>query len=189
MATSQGWSLISADTVPLTALPRTMVRPEISANEARTSWMGASSHVMEMRACCDCGANRAARTGGVATGVTGMSWSIGDGTGAGAGRATCPVETLAAGSRLFWDICLDDVTNLEFEAFAAALGEFGRKPYIGGKSAIGHGKVHIRFDDWIEINPRLAPTGREIGLPLGSEYEAHLREHGAEIRSLIDGLT
>lgn len=98
------------------------------------------------------------------------------------------VETLAAGTRFFWDITLDDVTGLEFEAFAAALGEFGRFPYIGGKSSVGHGKVAVRFDDWIEINPRIAPTGQEIGLPLGSQYEAHLKEHGNEIRELLDGL-
>jgi len=98
------------------------------------------------------------------------------------------VETLAAGTRLFWDIILDDVTDLEFEAFAAALGEFGRKPFIGGKSAVGHGKVHILFEDWVEINPRIAPAGKDIALPLGSAYEQHLREHGAEIRELINGL-
>lgn len=99
------------------------------------------------------------------------------------------VETLCAGTRFFWDITLDDVTDLEFEAFAAALGEFGRFPYIGGKSGVGHGKIAVRFDDWIEINPRIAPTGKEIGLPLGSKYEAHLREHGNEIRELLDGLS
>src|SRR3970040_1670995 len=53
MATSHGWFLISADTVPGTALPRTIVRPEYSAKVARTSWTGASSHVIEMRRACD----------------------------------------------------------------------------------------------------------------------------------------
>lgn len=98
------------------------------------------------------------------------------------------VETLCAGTRFFWDITLDDVTDLEFEAFAAALGEFGRLPYIGGSSRVGHGKVAIRFDDWIEINPRIAPIGKEISLPLGSKYGAHLKEHADEIRELINEL-
>jgi len=98
------------------------------------------------------------------------------------------VETLAAGTQLFWDITLDDVTDLEFEAFAVALAEFGRSPYIGGKSGVGHGKVEIRFDKWIEINPRLAMDGRELTTPLGDRYQAHLREHGAAIRELINGL-
>ena len=98
------------------------------------------------------------------------------------------VETIAAGTQLFWDVTLDDVTDLEFEAFAVALAEFGRFPYIGGKSGVGHGKVAIRFDKWIELNPRIAPVGQEVGLPLGGQYMTHLQEHADEIRELLDGL-
>lgn len=98
------------------------------------------------------------------------------------------VETLAAGTRFFWDIGLDDVSDLEFEAFAVTLAEFGRSPYIGGKSGVGHGKIAVQFDNWLEINPRLAPTGQAVGLPLGARYKAHLEERGDEIREIIDGL-
>jgi CRISPR type IV-associated protein Csf2 len=98
------------------------------------------------------------------------------------------VETLAAGTQLFWEITLDDVTDLEFEAFAVCLTEFGRWPYIGGKSGVGHGKVAIHFDQWIEINPRLAPEGKAVGFPLGSQYVAHLEEKAGDIRELLDGL-
>jgi CRISPR type IV-associated protein Csf2 len=99
------------------------------------------------------------------------------------------VETLAAGTRFFWDITLDDVIDLEFEAFAVTLAEFGRFPYIGGKSGVGHGKVAIHFDKWIEIEPRAAPKGREVSTPLGSRYMEHLRERGDDIRGLLDGLS
>lgn len=99
------------------------------------------------------------------------------------------VETLAAGTRFFWDITLDDVTDLEFEAFAVALAEFGRFPYIGGKSGVGHGKVAIRFDKWMEIEPRLAPAGREISIPLGSRYMEHLKAKADSIRELLNGLS
>lgn len=98
------------------------------------------------------------------------------------------VETLAAGTRFYWDLTLDDVSDLEFDAFCTTLAEFGRFPYIGGKSGVGHGKVSIHFDHWIEINPRLAPTGKEIDTPLGTRYMQHLQEHGNEIREAIDGL-
>jgi CRISPR type IV-associated protein Csf2 len=99
------------------------------------------------------------------------------------------VETLSAGTRFYWDIALDDVTDLEFEAFCVTLAEFGRFPYIGGKSAIGHGKVAISFDKWLDINPRLAPEGKEIALPLGNRYVEHLSQYGSAIRSLLDGLS
>ena len=98
------------------------------------------------------------------------------------------VETLAAGTRLFWEVTLDDVTDLEFEAFAICLAEFARFPYIGGKSGVGHGKVSIKFDQWIEINPRLAPDGQAVGFPLGSLYMVHLKEKSDNIRGLLDGL-
>jgi CRISPR type IV-associated protein Csf2 len=99
------------------------------------------------------------------------------------------VETLAAGSRFFWEIALDDATDIEFEAFCVTLAEFGRLPYLGGKSATGHGKVSIQFDNWVEINPRLAPTGQAINFTLGTRYLQHLSERGDEIRGLIHELS
>lgn len=99
------------------------------------------------------------------------------------------VETIAAGTRLFWDLALDDVTEIEFEAFAVTLAEFGRVPYIGGKSATGMGKVSIAFDKWIEINPRIAPTGQEISTPLGDHYMKHLKENAGVIKGLLNGLS
>jgi CRISPR type IV-associated protein Csf2 len=99
------------------------------------------------------------------------------------------VETLAAGTRLFWEISLDDVTDLELEAFFVTLAEFSRLPYIGGKSNIGHGKVDIKFDKWINIDSRVAPTGKEVSFSLGNLYRNHLQERGDEIRDLINGLS
>jgi len=99
------------------------------------------------------------------------------------------VETLAAGTRLFWDITLDDVTDVEFEAFCVALAEFARSPYIGGKSGVGHGKVSVHFDEWVEINPRLAPQGRELDFALGNRYRDHLEQNADEIRELLNGLS
>jgi len=98
------------------------------------------------------------------------------------------VETLAAGTQLFWDITLDDVSDLEFEAFCVTLAEFGRFPYIGGKSGVGHGKIKINFDRWINIDPRITPAGSELDIPLGTRYQTHLQEHGEEIREALDGL-
>jgi len=99
------------------------------------------------------------------------------------------IETLAAGTQFYWELALDDVTPLEFEAFAVTLAEFGRSPYIGGKSGTGHGKIAVAFDKWIEINPRLTPTGKEIDTPLGNRYMDHIQKSGASIRDLLNGLS
>jgi hypothetical protein len=98
------------------------------------------------------------------------------------------VETMAAGTRLYWEMSLCDVNQIEFDALAITLTEFGRYPYIGGKSGVGHGKVAIQFDKWIEINPRLSPSGNEIDTPLGTRYLAHLKENGVAIKEIINGL-
>lgn len=98
------------------------------------------------------------------------------------------VETLAAGTELFWEVTLDDVTPVEFDAFAITLAEFSRFPFIGGKSGVGHGKVAIRFDNWIELNPRIGPAGQAVDLPLGQHYMQHLERNAGNIRGLLDGL-
>ncbi len=96
------------------------------------------------------------------------------------------VETLAAGTRLYWDLALDDVSDLEFEAFCLALAEFARAPYIGGKSGVGLGKVAVKFDRWTEIDPRIKPTGNKIAFSLGSLYKKHLEDYGDDIREMLD---
>ncbi len=98
------------------------------------------------------------------------------------------VETLAAGVRFFWDLTLDDVSDLEFDAFCVTLAEFGRLPYLGGKSAVGHGKISVNFDKWLEIEPRLSPQGRDLAPTLGTLYLQHLAEEGDAIREMINGL-
>ena len=97
------------------------------------------------------------------------------------------VETLAAGTEFFWELTLDDVTPIEFDALAITLAEFSRFPFIGGKSGVGLGKVSIRFDKWIELNPRIV-VGKEVSLPLGQHYTQHLERRGDEIRRLINDL-
>jgi hypothetical protein len=96
------------------------------------------------------------------------------------------VETLASGTRFFWELCLDDVTDTEFEAFCITLAEFSRLPYIGGKSSIGHGKISVRFDNWMEIDPRLAPSGSAVSFTLGTQYLSHLNKNGENIRATLN---
>lgn len=99
------------------------------------------------------------------------------------------VETLAAGTRFFWDCTLDDVTDIQFEAFITTIAEFMQFPYIGGKSGVGLGKISLQFDGWKELSPVLSRNGKEIDTPLGSHYARHLEDNADEIRALINGLS
>jgi CRISPR type IV-associated protein Csf2 len=98
------------------------------------------------------------------------------------------VETLCAGTQFYWKIVLDDVTDIEFEAFLTTLAEFARLPYVGGKSNIGLGEVSVKFDGWIEVDSRLHTDSRAIASPLGKLYEEHLLKHGVEIRTKLDAI-
>lgn len=93
------------------------------------------------------------------------------------------VETFAAGSLFYWRITLDDVSDIEFEAFLCGLAQFSRLPYIGGKSNVGLGEISVNFDKWLSIDSRLAPQGQEVSVPLGQLYQQHLEQHGDTIRA------
>src|SRR5690606_23213209 len=87
------------------------------------------------------------------------------------------VETFAAGTQVYWALLLDDATDVEFGAFATALGEFARMPFVGAKSNVGLGRVQVRFDKWRTVDARQA-VGSSLDTPLGKRYQAHLQQHG-----------
>ncbi len=95
------------------------------------------------------------------------------------------VETIAAGASFYWKIVLDEVTDLEFEAFVSTLIEFSRKPYVGGKSGTGLGEVAVSFDKWTTIDPRLTAQATDVALPLGQQYINHLHTHKSDIDAVL----
>lgn len=98
------------------------------------------------------------------------------------------VETLAAGTPFYWKLQLDDVTDVEFEAFITTLLEFNRRPYIGGRGSVGMGEVKIRFDEqWRELN-EVEVKSKAVDVPLGEKYRRHLDERAADIRQMLAGM-
>lgn len=98
------------------------------------------------------------------------------------------VETLAAGTAFYWRLELDDVTDLEFDAFITTLVEFSKAPYVGGKANVGLGHVAITFDRWLSIDSRVQAETNAVALPAGAPYQLHLRERGDAIRQLLAGM-
>lgn len=96
------------------------------------------------------------------------------------------VETFAAGTPFHWKLTLEDVSEVEYDAFMTCLAEFSKLPYVGGKSAVGLGEVAIRFDKWLEIDSRLRAEGTEISRPVGMAYRDHLMAQGDEIRKVLE---
>lgn len=99
------------------------------------------------------------------------------------------METLAAGTRFYWKVTLEDVTDLEFEAFTSCLLEFSKRPSIGGRSAVGHGEVSIQLGKWIEIDSRVNKKAREVDMPLMQKYNDYLSREGESIRTMLNKMS
>lgn len=93
-------------------------------------------------------------------------------------------ETFAAGTRFWWKLTLMDVSQIEYEAFLSCLMEFAKNPVIGGKGAIGLGRVAIKFDHWHSIDPNIV-AGEQLSWPVGKEYHSHLKDRSADILQVL----
>jgi len=94
-------------------------------------------------------------------------------------------ETISAGTKFFWRVILEDVTDVEFESFIATLIEFSKTPSVGGKSAVGHGEISVQLDNWIQIDSRVSLQGTEIDMKLGTKYQEHLKHNADKIKRFI----
>lgn len=95
-------------------------------------------------------------------------------------------EVLVAGTRFYCWLSLQDVTSLEYEAFASALIEWSKAPFVGGQSRHGCGEVELRFDNWMSVSPLARFTEESaVGLPVGSAYVEHLHSQRENILSAL----
>lgn len=94
-------------------------------------------------------------------------------------------ETVVAGAKFFWEIYLDDVSNLGWEAMITTLFEFSKMPFVCGKSGTGHGKVKIEYDGWMVVDPNVSITSSAIAAPFGTGYLQHLDHYGDDIREAL----
>ncbi|GHP00930.1 hypothetical protein KSF_109770 [Reticulibacter mediterranei] len=98
-------------------------------------------------------------------------------------------EVLIAGTTFYCWISLQDVTPLEFEAFASALVEWSKTPFIGGQSRHGCGEVELQFENWMSISPHTHVNAQDVGMPLGQTYNEHLREQKKAILEVLQEIS
>lgn len=95
------------------------------------------------------------------------------------------VETLAAGTRLWCSFGLSHVTDLEWAWFCQILAQWTASGgHIGGRSAVGHGRLRLELDEFGSLAPALVRHA-EI-TQQHAEIAAHADAHRAEI---IEALT
>lgn len=61
------------------------------------------------------------------------------------------VETLSAGTPLYWKVILEDVTPVEYDFFLSVLESWKNICVVGGKSSVGFGQLEIAELNWREI--------------------------------------
>lgn len=94
------------------------------------------------------------------------------------------VEMLAAGARLWHQIDLIDVTQVELGAFVSCLARFAERPYIGGMSRLGAGRVDIEYT--IDGEPfMLVGDTLRLERPAEAAKQAY-DEHLATYRAYLD---
>lgn len=89
------------------------------------------------------------------------------------------METMCAGTPLFWHYILMDVTPVEADCFLAALRLWSRNPVLGGKSSTGHGAVEVDLDNGWHITPYAH------NLPEPRLYDSYIEKNADWIGSLV----
>lgn len=95
------------------------------------------------------------------------------------------VESLVAGTQFYWKVILEDVTDVEFDAFITTMIEFSKAPHIGGKSNIGHGEISVKMGKWIEIDSRSHIQGKEVDVLAGKKYRDFLERNLKNIKNVL----
>jgi hypothetical protein len=106
------------------------------------------------------------------------------------------LEVVQAGARLWSDVLLFDAEPLELGAFVACLDQWGQRPVLGGKSAVGLGRVDltatlVATDGTVQPFTRIADGRRDHAPPAVEAkalYDAFLAEYRQYLMTHREGL-
>lgn len=98
-------------------------------------------------------------------------------------------EVLAAGTQFAHSIGIFDASPLELSTLFLTLQEWSRDAHLGGRSAQGWGKIAVRYDDWITIDPLVQVSQSLVraqdGLLSPEMYTEHVTERRDAILSAL----
>lgn len=98
------------------------------------------------------------------------------------------VQGIKAGSQFFWSITGMDWTDLMHDAFQTTLAFFLSRPYLGGMSARGFGRVHLEFLGANVVEPAQGRLETALAPKPGDLYRNHLDQRRDEIINLLKAL-
>lgn len=94
-------------------------------------------------------------------------------------------EVLIAGVKFSCWLMLQDVTPLEKAAFASALYEWSKAPFIGGQSRHGLGLIDLNFDGWVEVHATAQFDEARFAISPAEEYREHLLKEKDSILEVL----
>lgn len=97
------------------------------------------------------------------------------------------IESLAAGTPLYWKVVLEDVTPEEFDFIISLIQRFENVPVVGGKSAVGFGQIEMSDCTWRDVTKE-GDTLSVVSDTTESLYVKMLSDHKEEINSYLDGV-
>lgn len=63
------------------------------------------------------------------------------------------VETIAAGTKFYWKVCLIDTNDIETGAFLSVIQSWSaQSSQIGGNGRVGHGKIKVEFNNTYTVD-------------------------------------
>ena len=83
-------------------------------------------------------------------------------------------ETIIRGARFTHEFILEDCNSIEHACFHRIMQLWEERPYLGGKSGTGYGKIRLDYPDLQELDSTV--------------YTDYLRERGDDITGLLDEL-
>lgn len=97
------------------------------------------------------------------------------------------VETIAAGTKLYWWLAIRECSDLEVACLRDAIEAWGADgAHLGGRSSTGHGRLKLDVDQWISTRPEIT-----AGTPLPAmraALEVHVEHHRDEILEALSWL-
>lgn len=89
------------------------------------------------------------------------------------GQMMYHMETLVAGTRFYWKVCLRDTTDIETGAFLSTVQSWANQSsQVGGNGRVGHGKLKVELTETSVIDSEVEFTNSDFVIYIDKAKEA-----------------
>lgn len=89
------------------------------------------------------------------------------------GQMMYHIETLVAGTRFYWKVCLRDTTDIETGAFLSTIQSWANQSsQVGGNGRVGHGKLKVELTETSVVDSEMEFTNSDFVTYIDKAKEA-----------------